>query len=312
MGNIIKSLPLNNSHCKHSFSVLMMKIKCPVLAKLMTAGVFCLLMISRTEALNASDSSQKPLLASRDDKGLYMTIEANVVFPDLLAGNEEQVMDYIEKFSINRRDYLIRTHNRSKRFFPKVAAILKKHHLPQELSVLLALESAFNANAVSHAGAVGYWQFMDGTAKEYGLKVAEQLTPAEKKKLLKADKKKGQALIKAKAKQKDDRKNFTRSTYAAARYLRDRGRNLDNDVLLMVASYNCGIGNVWNAMNSSGVDNPSFWDIKSSLPAETQSYVMNFIALNVIFHNYEKFADNTLSFKPVKVKIAKEQAGTID
>lgn len=285
-----------------------------VLSKIFLCGSFCLLMMKPVKAHTRADSSQKPMLASRDkeDKGLYVTIEANVVFPDLLAGNEEQVMDYVEKFSVNRRDYLIRTYNRSKRFFPKAAVILKKHHLPQELSVLLALESAFNANAVSHAGAVGYWQFMDGTAKEYGLKVAEQLTPAEKKKLLKADKKKGEAQIRARAKKKDDRKNFTRSTYAAARYLRDRGRNLDNDVLLMVASYNCGIGNVWNAMSASGVTDPGFWDIKDLLPAETQSYVLNFIALNVIFHNYEKFADNTLSFKPVKIKLNKESQSLID
>ncbi len=80
----------------------------------------------------------------------------------------------------------------------------------------------------------------------------------------------------------------------------------------MVASYNCGIGNVWNAMSASGVTDPGFWDIKDLLPAETQSYVLNFIALNVIFHNYEKFADNTLSFKPVKIKLNKESQSLID
>ena len=102
-------------------------------------------------------------------------------------------------------------------------------------------------------------------------------------------------------KQKDDRKNFSISTHTAARYLRDRRRNLGDNWLLVVASYNCGIGNVWNAMKRSGKTNPTFWDIKNHLPAETRAYVMNFITLNVIFHNYEMFAKNKLSFASEKV-----------
>ena len=128
---------------------------------------------------------------------------ANVVFPELLCGNEEQSLDYIEKFSANRRAYLIRTYTKSKKFFPKAVTILNKHRLPQEFKVLLALESAFNGNAVSKAGAVGYWQIMDEVAKEYGLKYAPQLSSAEKKRqtkelkkaLAKKDSKKTKKLI---------------------------------------------------------------------------------------------------------------------
>ena len=251
------------------------------------------------------DTSGKLLLAALDkkEKVVFFTKEANLVFPDILSGNQDESVDYIENFAIHRRDYIIRTYNNSKKIFPKVAAILKKYNLPQELSVLLALESAFKANAVSKAGAVGYWQFMDIVAKEYGLKVVAQLSACEKKKLIKKDKKKAVALFKTMARQKDDRKNFLRSTYAAARYLSDRGRNLNNDILLMVASYNCGIGNVWNAMAGCGKNDPDFWDINSYLPAETRAYVMNFIALNVIFNNYEKFTENTLSYKRVKIRL---------
>ena len=166
---------------------------------------------------------------------------------------------------------------------------------------MLALESAFNANAVSSAGAVGYWQIMDEVAKEYGLKYVAWEKEDKKKKDAKA------LVVKAPvvkpAAVKDDRKNFNKSTYAAARYLKERGRNLNNNLLLMVASYNCGIGNVWEAMKKTGKSNPEFWDIKEYLPAETQAYVMNFIALNVVFNNYEKFKNNTLLFTPTKVKI---------
>ncbi len=69
----------------------------------------------------------------------------------------------------------------------------------------------------------------------------------------------------------------------------------------MVASYNCGIGNVWNAMKKTCLENPTFWDVKKYLPSETQAYVMNFIALNVIYKNYDLFASNKLLFAPEKI-----------
>ncbi len=256
------------------------------------------------------DSTKKILLAKLDKKeATTITIkEANVVYPDLLAGNEEQSLEYIEKFSTNRRDYLIRTYNKGKKFFPKAVKILKKHRIPEEFKVLLALESAFNGNAVSGAGAVGYWQIMDEVAKEYGLAYVPQPTAEEKKaalELAKAAAKKDKSGIKKDKKNlaKDDRKNFNIATNTAARYLKDRCKNLDNNWLLIVASYNCGVGNVWSAMKKSGKANPDFWDVKNYLPTETRAYVMNFIALNVVFNNYQKFASNTLNFKPVKVKV---------
>lgn len=264
---------------------------------------FMVLLANAAKADAFSDTTKKQLLASAKNNAGFITLEPNVVFPEVLTGNEKEALLYIEKFSENRRAYLIRTYNRSKKFFPKVTAILKKHNLPQELRVLLALESAFNGNAVSKAGAVGYWQIMDEVAKEYGLKYVAQAKKEEKKK---AEKKKGEKIApvaKKTATPKDDRKNFNKSTYAAARYLKDRSRNLNNNLLLMVASYNCGVGNVWEAMKKTGKAEPDFWDIKAYLPAETQAYVMNFITLNVVFHNYEKYTNNTLLFTPTKVKI---------
>lgn len=261
---------------------------------------FSVLFCDSSFAHPVSDTSKKQLLAavSAKETAAFVTLEPNVIFPDALAGIEAEAMEYVEKFATNRRAYLVRTYNRSKKFFPKVTTILNKYDLPNELKVLLALESAFNANAVSKAGAVGYWQIMDEVAREYGLKYVANQHLAKK-----AVAKKGTAKNKKAATGRDDRKNFNKSTYAAARYLRDRSRNLDNDLLLMVASYNCGVGNVWDAMKRTGKDDASFWDIKDYLPAETRAYVMNFIALNVVFHNYDKFTKNTLLFNPTKVKV---------
>jgi hypothetical protein len=273
-----------------------------------------LFYLSPTFAQTVNSDAKKIVFASNDIETKttvsYVTKEANIIYPSVLQGNEEQSLEYVEKFSKNRRDYLIRTYKKSKKYFPKVATILRKHGLNKEYQVLLALESAFNANAVSGAGAVGYWQIMDDVAKEYGLNYEPQLSAEEKKKL--EEEKKLAATTQTdkvvkKVTIKDDRKNFIKSTNTAARYLRDRTRNLGDDILLIVASYNCGVGNVWKAKQRTGLTNPSFWDAKKFLPAETQTYVMNFITLNVVFNNYQKFENNSLSFKSSKIKVVTEE-----
>lgn len=257
---------------------------------LMLTAIFVL------QSYSLNDTSKKVLLvasAPSPSSGVRM---ANVVFPVVLEKDAEKAVGYMEKFSVNRRAYLIRMYSKSKRFFPKIHSILKKYDVPTEFAVLMALESAFNPNAVSKAGAVGYWQIMDEVAKEYGLRIVED--QHIKKSVAKPNLKK--TTTSKKPVTVDDRKNFTRSTYTAAKYLKARMRNLDNNWLLIAASYNWGVGNVWNAMAASGKKNPSYWDIQHRLPSETKSYVLNFITLNVIFKNYDKFLNNSLRFKNEK------------
>lgn len=211
---------------------------------------------------------------------------ANVIYPAVLQSHIDESLNYVQNFSSKNKSYLISTYQKGKTLFPEVESILKTYNLPKELKVLMALESGFNGNAVSKAGAVGYWQFMDDAALEYGLQIAG-----------------GKAAGKRKGKKKDDRTNFLKSTVAAAKYLRDRAMNLNNDLLLIVASYNWGIGNIHNAMRKCGKSMPTFWDIKKYLPAETKAYVMNFIALNVIFQNYDKFLKNQLVFNAQTIEV---------
>ncbi len=272
-----------------------------ILSKAMFFLVASLSTVMLCTAANEDSLKNKKLSAASISEDCPTLIRAaNIVYPQMWEGCQDQFKSYVEKFSISRRAYLQRTYTRSKQFFPKATGILKKYNVPTEFAVLLALESAFNGNAVSSAGAVGYWQIMDDVAKEYGLKIVEK----QSKGALVANTKKvklpkGKS-IPAKTKLPiDDRKNFLKSTHTAARYLKDRMRNLNNDWLLVAASYNWGVGNVWNAMQRSGKKNPTFWDIKQQLPAETKSYVMNFIALNVIFKNYENFRSNKLCFNDV-------------
>ena len=273
-------------------------------------AIFSLALTAQVEAQTVRTDSSAKLIASlnRKTETFYTIQEPNIVFPDILKGNEEQSIDYIQSFSNRRRDYLIRMFNKGKQFLPKAANILKKYDVPQEFKILLVLESAFNADALSKAGAVGYWQIMDEVAKEYGLKYVDQKeirsgNEPMVKETVKIVTKRHRHITKVVSKPKDERKNFIKSTTVAARYLKDRKRNLNNNYLLMVASYNCGVGNVWDAMEKSGKANPTFWDIKKYLPQETQSYVMNFITLNVIFNNYNKFTSNTLTYTPVKIPV---------
>ncbi len=269
----------------------------PPVAKAFTALLITILFTGNLFAfsdVNPEDTSRKLLMASvvKKNETVVVLKEANVKFPAILAGNEAESIEYVEKFSKSRKEYLIRTYKKSKILFPKAAVILKKYKIPEEFKILLALESGFNGNAVSTAGAVGYWQFMDEVAKEYGLKITEKSRSVKTQKTNKALQK--QPVKKGFS---DERKNFVKSTHAAAKYLKDRCRNLNNDWLLIAASYNWGVGNVWNAMEKTGKLNPTFWDIKKYVPAETRAYVMNFIAMNVVFHNYDNFSKNKLCFK---------------
>jgi Transglycosylase SLT domain len=275
------------------------------------ASIFAIIILFESfkiiQAAPIVDTTNKPLLAFIDHplSTKYITKSSNVIYPDVLMGNEAESKDYVEKFSVNRRDYLIRTFNKGKKVFPKVVKILKKYNLPQEYKVLIALESGFNGNAVSGAGAVGYWQIMDFVAKEYHMNYVPQLSAEEKLKLALLQKETDQKKEK-KVVLKDDRKNFIKSTHVAAKYLKERQKNLNNDMLLVVASYNCGVGNVWKAIKKTGNPNANFWDVVNFLPAETQAYVKKFITLNVVFNNYNNFSADKLNFNSVKIKITEE------
>jgi membrane-bound lytic murein transglycosylase D len=168
--------------------------------------------------------------------------------------------------------------SRGKNYFPKAEKIFAEYDIPTEFQMLPALESNFHANAVSPAGAVGYWQFMSELARDYGLHISSKI---------------------------DDRKNFTKSTIAAAKFFRDQLDFFKGDILLSVAAYNCGTGGVRVAMKKSHVTDPDFWDIKKYLPTETRIFVMKFIALNVISKNYHKFINHKLNFnEPPLIQLA--------
>ena len=201
-----------------------------------------------------------------------------VVYPDILKPHREESKDYVKSYSQRERSYIIHMLRKGQKYFDEAVKIFDQYGLPYEFQVLPALESNFSAHAVSPAGAVGYWQFMSTLAREYGLRVGGKY---------------------------DERKNFTKSTHAAAKFFRDQLENYDGDILLAVASYNCGTGRVASSLKKSSKENPTYWDIKQYLPAETRRFVMKFISLNVIAENYDLFLARSLDFsEPRHLQIA--------
>lgn len=84
-------------------------------------GVVILCSFKPAAAQRLKDTARKVLLAAagKNETGNYLVREANVVYPDLLCGAEENTAAYIEKFSSSRREYLMRMYKKGKSFFSK-------------------------------------------------------------------------------------------------------------------------------------------------------------------------------------------------
>lgn len=138
-------------------------------------------------------------------------------------------------------------------YFSLIENILTQYGLPKELKYLAVIESDLKPSAVSRVGAKGPWQLMPQTARDLGLRVNRNV---------------------------DERKNYVKSTRAAALYLRDLYNQL-GDWLLVIAAYNTGVANVYHAIHRSGSRN--FWDLENYLPLESRLHVKRFIGTQYVF-----------------------------
>jgi len=166
------------------------------------------------------------------------------------------VVKFVRDYNNGNEDDLEMIRGRGDRYFPIMDSVFTRYHLPTELKYLAVVESELKATAVSRVGAVGPWQLMASTARDLSLKVKANY---------------------------DERKNYYKSTVAAAKYLRDL-YNQFGDWLLVIASYNSGPGKVLTAIKNSGSRN--FWVLQNYLPAETRGHVKRFIATHYYFEGY--------------------------
>jgi len=167
----------------------------------------------------------------------------------------------------------IQSLKRANRYFDDIEKTLQKEGIPTDFKYLCLIESGLT-QAVSPAGAKGFWQFMPKTAKEFNLVINKEI---------------------------DERLHIERSTIAACAYLNDANDRF-SDWVLTAASYNMGMGGVKNALESQEVD--SYFDLY--LSNETSRYVFRILALKMIFENQEAYgfnSENLELYEPIATRL---------
>ena len=148
---------------------------------------------------------------------------------------------------------------RARKYFPVIEPILKKHGIPDDFKYLSVIESGLT-NAVSPAGAKGFWQIMPATARENGLEVNDNV---------------------------DERYHLEKATEVACKYLLKSKENLGSWTLA-AAAYNAGNAGIGNRLKDQDVK--SYYDLL--LGEETGRYMFRIVALKEILNNPKKYGFN--------------------
>ena len=160
----------------------------------------------------------------------------------------------IKSFLKNRTKSFERQMALAEYYFPLFEEKLSKYNLPLEIKYLAIVESALQPKAKSKVGAGGLWQFMPATGKQYKLNISTYV---------------------------DERHDPIKSTEAACHYMMNMYA-IFGDWSLVLASYNCGPGNVSKAIRRSG-GKTDYWEIRKYLPRETANYLPAFLATMYIY-----------------------------
>ena len=201
-----------------------------------------------------------------EDEGA--TVEVTELQFDFPVVENQKVQYYIDYFTGPRRDVFSRWLERTTRYLPYMQEVFAAQGLPRDLAYLSVVESGLNPQAYSWAHASGPWQFIPSTGKLFGLEADYWW---------------------------DERRDFEKSTQAAAHFLKELSELFNGNWYLAVAAYNAGPGAVGRAIERSG--STDFWTLAHDayLPEETRNYIPKLLAVLLIAKQPEKygFTDTT-------------------
>lgn len=158
---------------------------------------------------------------------------------------------------------------RSGRYMKIARETFRREGVPEDITWLGQVESAWSPKARSWAAASGLWQFISGTGAQYGLRQTAWV---------------------------DERNGIEKPTAASARYLKDLAKRYNGDWLLAMAAYNTGALNVDRAISRAGAAN--YWKIYPYIAQETRNYVPNILAVILIAKNPEKYGFHGIRPEP--------------
>jgi len=158
--------------------------------------------------------------------------------------------------------YMSRVMKRARPWIYFIANELEERGMPGELALLPIVESAYDPFAYSKGRALGAWQFIATTGKQYGLNQDWWY---------------------------DGRRDVWASTHAALDYLEHLNQKFDGDWLLSLAGYNSGEHRVEREIekNLKKGKPTDFWNI--NLPKETRGYVPRLLGLACLFQNPDDY-----------------------
>ena len=212
-----------------------------------TLLVSCATYASPPAELKTIDTLSVPkLVLARPDEG-------SVVF-DLPITYNTRVQHWIHYFQKPGKPYFRKWIERSYKYIPAIQRVLRERGLPNDLAYVAMIESGFSSHAVSSAAAVGPWQFIKATAERFGLQINWWI---------------------------DERKDFHKSTVAAANYISSLYK-MFNSWYLVAAAYNMGENRVKKMVTKYQTTN--FWILskQGALSQETTNYVPKLIAAMLI------------------------------
>lgn len=208
----------------------------------------------------------RPIDLTAEHEDLFVRLRSGFSIPDI---NNDLVL-YHQQWYLNRPDYVRRMVERSRRYLYHVVEELEQRGMPTELALLPMVESAYNPMAYSRANAVGLWQFIPSTGKNFKLKQNWWI---------------------------DQRRDIIASTNAALDYLQAI-YEMHGDWQLALASYNWGEGAVGRAIAKNRAKGLPTDYLSLTLPPETRNYVPKLQALKNIFGNPELLAQLGLGAVP--------------